>query len=33
MRKDAEHLAAALRETEARRQQTHTRYLEERSGQ
>ncbi|MDH6549039.1 hypothetical protein [Streptomyces sp. SAI-041] len=31
MKKDAEHLAAALRDTEARRQETHTRYLEERS--
>ncbi|MGX1367774.1 hypothetical protein RKD19_003133 [Streptomyces canus] len=31
MRKDAEHLAASLRDSEARRQETHTRYLEERS--
>ncbi|MFJ4202413.1 hypothetical protein ACIP2Y_22695 [Streptomyces sviceus] len=31
MKKDAEHLAAALRDAEARRQETHTRYLEERS--
>nr|WP_203614888.1 hypothetical protein [Streptomyces sp. SID13726] len=33
MKKDAEHLAKGLRDTEARRQETHTRYLEERSGQ
>lgn len=31
MKKDAEHLAATLRDAEARRQETHTRYLEERS--
>ncbi|MFF7564171.1 hypothetical protein ACFZB4_29845 [Streptomyces pseudovenezuelae] len=31
MKKDAEQLAAGLRDTEARRQETHTRYLEERS--
>ncbi|MEU0025412.1 hypothetical protein [Streptomyces sp. NPDC006335] len=31
MKKDAEQLAAALRDSEARRQETHTRYLEERS--
>ncbi|MEU0947118.1 hypothetical protein ABZ379_30945 [Streptomyces canus] len=31
MKKDAEHLAAGLRDAEARRQETHTRYLEERS--
>ncbi|MGW3092558.1 hypothetical protein ACWDCC_03830 [Streptomyces sp. NPDC001102] len=31
LREEAETLAAALRETEARRQETHTRYLEERS--
>ncbi|MER6288106.1 hypothetical protein [Streptomyces sviceus] len=31
LRKDAEHLAAGLRDAEARRQETHTRYLEERS--
>ncbi|MEU6353867.1 hypothetical protein ABZ896_31815 [Streptomyces sp. NPDC047072] len=33
MRTDAEHLATGLRETEARRQETHTRYLEEREQQ
>ncbi|QUC56366.1 hypothetical protein IOD14_05960 [Streptomyces sp. A2-16] len=32
MKKDAQHLAAALRDTEARRQETHTRYLEDRGG-
>jgi len=31
MKKDAEQLAAGLRDAEARRQETHTRYLEERS--
>ncbi|MFE7856265.1 hypothetical protein [Streptomyces sp. NPDC057403] len=31
LQEEAETLAAALRETEARRQETHTRYLEERS--
>ena len=31
LKKDAEHLAAGLRDAEARRQETHTRYLEERS--
>lgn len=31
LKKEAQHLAAALRETEARRQQSHTRYLEDRS--
>ncbi|MFE5035589.1 hypothetical protein [Streptomyces sp. NPDC056683] len=30
LREEAEQLAAALRDTEARRQETHTRYLEER---
>ncbi|MFF0010323.1 hypothetical protein [Streptomyces sp. NPDC005374] len=33
MKQDAQHLAAALRDTEARRQETHTRYLEDRGGQ
>ncbi|MGW0817524.1 hypothetical protein ACWD00_30575 [Streptomyces viridiviolaceus] len=32
LRQEAETLAAALRDTEARRQETHTRYLEDRSG-
>ena len=32
MKKDAEHLAAGLRATESHRQETHTRYLENRSG-
>lgn len=32
MRQDAQRLAAALRDTEARRQETHTRYLEDRGG-
>ncbi|WP_328873524.1 hypothetical protein OHT76_27480 [Streptomyces sp. NBC_00287] len=32
LRQEAESLAAALRDTEARRQETHTRYLEDRSG-
>ncbi|GGJ09051.1 hypothetical protein [Streptomyces brasiliensis] len=32
LRDEAERLAADLRETEARRQETHTRYLEERGG-
>ncbi|MFF4057409.1 hypothetical protein ACFYZ8_13145 [Streptomyces sp. NPDC001668] len=32
MKQDAEHLAAGLRDTEARRQETHTRYLEGRGG-
>ncbi|MFE3035503.1 hypothetical protein ACFXKY_28100 [Streptomyces canus] len=31
LKKDAEHLAAGMRDAEARRQETHTRYLEERS--
>ncbi|MET9906516.1 hypothetical protein ABZZ74_06790 [Streptomyces sp. NPDC006476] len=31
LQEEAERLATALRETEARRQETHTRYLEERS--
>ncbi|WP_062640737.1 hypothetical protein [Streptomyces maremycinicus] len=31
LQEEAERLAAALRETEARRQETHTRYLEDRS--
>ncbi|MCF3128882.1 hypothetical protein [Streptomyces olivochromogenes] len=31
LREEAEHLASALRDTEARRQETHTRYLEDRS--
>ncbi|MGW7546329.1 hypothetical protein ACWGKQ_35255 [Streptomyces sp. NPDC054770] len=30
LKEEAEHLAATLRDTEARRQETHTRYLEER---
>ncbi|MBW8795800.1 MAG: hypothetical protein JF597_20085 [Streptomyces sp.] len=30
LKEEAEHLATALRDTEARRQETHTRYLEER---
>ena len=33
LREEAERLAAALRETEARRQESHTRYLEDRSQQ
>ncbi|OAH13839.1 hypothetical protein [Streptomyces jeddahensis] len=32
LQKEAERLAAGLRETEARRQESHTRYLEERGG-
>ncbi|WP_185843900.1 hypothetical protein [Streptomyces sp. WAC 05379] len=32
LKKDAEKLAAGLREVEARRQETHTRYLEDRGG-
>ncbi|MEU2774364.1 hypothetical protein ABZ646_15820 [Streptomyces sp. NPDC007162] len=32
LKEEAEHLAATLRDTEARRQETHTRYLEERGG-
>jgi hypothetical protein len=32
LQKEAERLAAALRETEARRQESHTRYLEDRGG-
>ncbi|MFE5891308.1 hypothetical protein ACFQ6E_20500 [Streptomyces sp. NPDC056462] len=32
LKKDAERLAASLREVEARRQETHTRYLEDRGG-
>ncbi|MFF0080755.1 hypothetical protein ACFYR1_13795 [Streptomyces canus] len=32
MKQDAQQLAAALRDTEARRQETHTRYLEDRGG-
>jgi hypothetical protein len=32
LHEEAERLAAQLRETEARRQETHTRYLEDRSG-
>nr|WP_222108545.1 hypothetical protein [Streptomyces cupreus] len=32
LREEAETLAAALRDTEARRQETHTRYLEDRGG-
>lgn len=32
MKRDAQQLAAALRDTEARRQETHTRYLEDRGG-
>ena len=32
LKKDAEHLAAGLRETESRRQESHTRYLEARDG-
>ncbi|MET8075251.1 hypothetical protein [Streptomyces sp. NPDC005303] len=32
MKQDAQRLAAALRDTEARRQETHTRYLEDRGG-
>ncbi|MER7570676.1 hypothetical protein [Streptomyces sp. NPDC126514] len=33
LRQEAESLAAALRDTEARRQETHTRYLEDRGGE
>ncbi|MFK4098871.1 hypothetical protein ACI2L1_02040 [Streptomyces sp. NPDC019531] len=33
MKQDAQQLAAALRDAEARRQETHTRYLEDRGGQ
>ncbi|WP_020136888.1 hypothetical protein [Streptomyces sp. 351MFTsu5.1] len=32
MKQDAQRLATALRDTEARRQETHTRYLEDRGG-
>ncbi|MEU0414007.1 hypothetical protein ABZ307_40365 [Streptomyces griseorubiginosus] len=32
MKRDAQQLAAGLRDTEARRQETHTRYLEDRGG-
>lgn len=32
MKQEAQQLAAALRDTEARRQETHTRYLEDRGG-
>ena len=32
MKQDAQQLAASLRDTEARRQETHTRYLEDRGG-
>ncbi|WP_406169404.1 hypothetical protein OIE52_32515 [Streptomyces canus] len=32
MKQDAQQLVAALRDTEARRQETHTRYLEDRGG-
>ncbi|MCT9081407.1 hypothetical protein [Streptomyces fulvoviolaceus] len=33
LKQEAQRLAAGLRETEARKQETHTRYLQERSGQ
>lgn len=32
LREEAEHLASALRDAEVRRQETHTRHLEERGG-